>query len=236
MERLQKYLASCGIASRRKCEELILQGRVRVNGQLISELGLKIDPSKDIIEVDGEKIKEEEKVYIMLNKPFGIISSAKDEKGRPTVIDLVKGNVDKRVFPVGRLDFDTTGLIILTNDGQFANNVMHPKHHIKKTYHALVKGIPKDDDIIQLEKGIIIDGRVTLPAEIKLLSISNGNALFEVIIFEGRNRQVRKMFDQIGHPVLKLKRIAIGKLKLKNIKEGEFVFLDKNDIKKIFEE
>lgn len=229
-------MADCGVASRRKCEEIILQGRVKVNGKVVTELGFKVDPQKDEVFVDGRKIVPvQRKVYIMLNKPFGVISSARDDKGRTTVVDLVKDKVDVRVFPVGRLDFDTTGLIILTNDGEFAYKVMHPKHEIEKTYIALLEGVPTKDKIDQFEKGLLIDGRLTSPANFKILKIFKGKSLVEIKIHEGRNRQVRKMCDAIGHKVLKLKRVAIGKLKLGKLKEGEFVFLDEKMVNKIFE-
>ncbi|WAM30766.1 rRNA pseudouridine synthase [Caldicellulosiruptor naganoensis] len=236
MVRLQKFMADCGVASRRKCEEIILQGRVKVNGRTITELGFKVDPQKDEVLVDGKKlVPVQKKVYIMLNKPFGVISSAKDEKGRKTVVDLVKDKVDVRVFPVGRLDFDTTGLILLTNDGEFAYKVTHPKHDIEKTYIALIEGVPTKEEIEQFEKGLLIDGRLTSPAKFKVLKVFKGRSLVEIKIHEGRNRQVRKMCDAIGHRVLKLKRVAIGKLKLGKLKEGEFVFLDENMVNKVFE-
>lgn len=229
-------MAQCGIASRRKCEEIILQGRVKVNGKTVNQLGFKVDPEKDVVEVDGKRISlQMQKVYIMLNKPFGVISSAKDEKGRKTVVDLVKDKVNVRVFPVGRLDFDTTGLILLTNDGEFAYKVTHPKHDIEKTYIALIRGIPSKDEIEKFEKGLFIDGKMTAPAKFKILKLINGNSLVEIKIHEGRNRQIRKMCDQIGHEVLKLKRVAIGKLQLGKLKEGEFVFLDKEAANKVFE-
>ncbi|ADQ06912.1 pseudouridine synthase [Caldicellulosiruptor hydrothermalis 108] len=234
--RLQKFMAQCGVASRRKCEEIILQGRVKVNGKLVNQLGFKVDPEKDVVEVDGKRISlQRQKVYIMLNKPFGVISSAKDEKGRKTVVDLVKDKVNVRVFPVGRLDFDTTGLILLTNDGEFAYKVTHPKHDIEKTYIALIKGIPSKEEIERFEKGLLIDGKMTAPAKFKILKLINGNALVEIKIHEGRNRQIRKMCDQIGHKVLKLKRVAIGKLQLGKLKEGKFVFLDRDTANKVFE-
>ena len=155
-------MADCGVASRRKCEEIILQGRVKVNGRTITELGFKVDPQKDKVLVDGKKlVPVQKKIYIMLNKPFGVISSAKDEKGRKTVVDLVKDKVDVRVFPVGRLDFDTTGLILLTNDGEFAYKVTHPKHDIEKTYIALIEGVPTKEEIEQFKKGLFIDGKLT---------------------------------------------------------------------------
>ncbi|WAM32978.1 rRNA pseudouridine synthase [Caldicellulosiruptor morganii] len=236
MIRLQKFMADCGVASRRKCEEIILQGRVKVNGRTVTELGFKVDPQKDEVFVDGKKlVPVQKKIYIMLNKPFGVISSAKDEKGRKTVIDLVKDKVDVRVFPVGRLDFDTTGLILLTNDGEFAYKVTHPKHDIEKTYIALISGVPTRDEIERFEKGLVIDGKLTSPAKLKVLKVFKQSSLVEIKIHEGRNRQVRKMCDAIGHRVLSLKRVAIGKLKLGRLKEGEFVFLDENMANKVFE-
>lgn len=236
MIRLQKYMADCGIASRRKCEEIILQKRVSVNGKVVDRLGTKINPEKDEVCVDGKIVKPtNKKIYIMLNKPFGVISSVKDEKGRVSVIDLLKDKVKERVFPVGRLDFDTTGLILLTNDGELAYKVTHPKHDIKKTYIALIEGIPTDDDINKFERGLIIDGKPTAEAEFKILKVFSNRAFVQIKIHEGKNRQIRKMCEAIGHKVLRLKRIAIGGLKLGNLKEGEFVFLDEKMLKRIFE-
>ncbi|AIS52425.1 ribosomal large subunit pseudouridine synthase B [Thermoanaerobacter kivui] len=229
MERLQKYLAECGIASRRKCEEYILQGRVKVNGKVIKELGTKINPDVDIIEFDDKIVKRErEKIYIMLNKPTGYITSVKDQFGRPTVLDLVK--VKERIYPVGRLDYDTSGLLLLTNDGEIANILMHPRHQIDKTYIAKIKGVPTEEELNKFRNGIFINGYMTSKAEIKILDVKNGTSLVEIKIHEGKNRQVRKMCEAIGHPVISLKRIKIGELSLKGLKTGEWRYLTEKEI------
>ncbi|AAM24554.1 MAG: Pseudouridine synthase [Caldanaerobacter subterraneus] len=230
MVRLQKYLAECGIASRRKCEEYILQGRVKVNGKVVKELGTKIDPDVDIIEFDDKIVRrEEKKVYIMLYKPAGYITSVKDPFGRPTVLDLVK--VKERIYPVGRLDFDTSGLLLLTNDGELANILMHPKHEIVKTYVAKIKGIPTKEEMERFENGLIIDGRKTAKAKIRILNVKNGTSVVEIQIHEGRNRQVKKMCKAIGHPVIALKRTKIGELELKGLKPGEWRYLTEDEIR-----
>lgn len=219
--RLQKYLAECGVASRRKAEELISQGRVQVNGMIVTEMGKKVH-RQDEIHVDGKLVrKEEKKVYIALNKPVGYISSVKDQFGRPTVLDLVK-DINERVFPVGRLDYDTSGLLLVTNDGDFTYRFTHPKHEIKKVYEALVKGIPKREDIIRFEQGLRIDDYLSSPAKFKILKSDKETSTVEITIHEGKNRQVRKMCDKIGCPVLELKRIAIGKVSLGSLKEGSW--------------
>lgn len=230
MVRLQKYLAECGIASRRKCEEYILQGRVKVNGKVVKELGTKIDPDVDIIEFDDKIVRrEEKKVYIMLYKPAGYITSVKDPFGRPTVLDLVK--VKERIYPVGRLDFDTSGLLLLTNDGELANILMHPKHEIVKTYVAKIKGIPTKEEMERFENGLIIDGRKTAKAKIRILNVKNRTSVVEIQIHEGRNRQVKKMCKAIGHPVIALKRTKIGELELKGLKPGEWRYLTEDEIR-----
>jgi pseudouridine synthase len=230
MVRLQKYLAECGIASRRKCEEYILQGRVKVNGKVVKELGTKIDPNVDIIEFDGKIVRrEEKKLYIMLYKPAGYITSSKDPLGRPTVLDLVK--VKERIYPVGRLDFDTSGLLLLTNDGELANTLMHPKYEVVKTYVAKVKGVPTKEEMQRFENGLIIDGRKTSKAKIRLLSVKNGTSVVEIKIHEGRNRQVKKMCEAIGHPVIELKRTKIGDLELKGLKPGEWRYLTEEEVR-----
>lgn len=227
-ERIQKYLARCGVASRRKAEELVLSGKVKVNGSLIKEIIL-IDPEKDTVEVEGKKVKPEEKrVYIMLNKPTGVITSAKDQFGRRTVLDLV--NVKERIFPVGRLDYDTSGLIILTNDGEVANKLMHPSKEVNKVYVAEVLGVPTKEEMDKFKRGLKIEDYVTAPADIKILKNLGRTSVIEVIIHEGRNRQVRKMCDAIGHKVIKLKRIKIGEIELGNLKEGEWRYLNQNEI------
>jgi 23S rRNA pseudouridine2605 synthase len=228
-ERLQKFMASCGVASRRKCEELILAGKVKVNGILVSEVGIKIDPAKDLVEYEGKVIsKEENKVYIMLNKPEGYISSVKDEKGRPTILDIVK--VKERIYPIGRLDYDSSGLLILTNDGEIYNKIIHPRVELKKKYIAVVQGEISEKDINKFEIGIDIGGYITAPAELKVLSYEKDLSTVEISIHEGKNRQIRKMCAALNHEVLSLKRIAIGDIKLGYLKRGEFRILNENEV------
>ncbi|WP_154826822.1 pseudouridine synthase [Clostridium butyricum] len=231
-ERLQKYMASCGIASRRKCEELILLGKVKVNGNIIEELGFKVNPLKDIVEYDGRVItKEEKKVYIMLNKPEDVITSVKDEKDRKTVIDIVK--VNERIFPIGRLDYDSSGLILLTNDGELYNKIIHPRVELDKKYVAVVKGEVSLDDKEKFESGIDIGGYITAPAKLKMLEYSHRKDLstIEVCIHEGKNRQIRKMCSAINHEVMSLKRVSIGNIRLGQLKKGEYRYLNDEEMK-----
>ncbi|AQS04532.1 pseudouridine synthase [Clostridium beijerinckii] len=228
-ERLQKYLANCGVASRRKCEELIISGKVKVNGVIVNEVGIKVDPLKDMIEYDGKEIKKkEDKVYIMLNKPEGYISSVKDEKGRDTILDIVK--VNERIYPIGRLDYDSSGLLLLTNDGEIYNKIIHPRVEIIKRYVAVVKGEITDKDKIKFEIGIDIGGYITAPAELKVISYDKGVSTIEIGIHEGKNRQIRKMCAAIHHDVLSLKRISIGEIKLGYLKRGEYRKLNKEEL------
>ncbi|WP_026887412.1 pseudouridine synthase [Clostridium beijerinckii] len=228
-ERLQKYLANCGVASRRKCEELIISGKVKVNGVIVNEVGIKIDQLKDVIEYNGKEIKKkEDKVYIMLNKPEGYISSVKDEKGRATILDIVK--VNERIYPIGRLDYDSSGLLLLTNDGEIYNKIIHPRVEIIKRYVAVVKGEVTDKDKIKFEIGIDIGGYITAPAELRIISYDKGISTIEIGIHEGKNRQIRKMCAAIHHDVLSLKRISIGELKLGYLKRGEYRKLNKEEL------
>lgn len=220
-ERLQKYMASCGVASRRKCEEIILNGEVKVNGVVITELGTRVNPVEDKVEYKGSLItKEENKVYIILNKPEGYITSAKDEKGRKTVLDLVK--VNERIYPIGRLDYDSSGLILLTNDGDVYNKIIHPREELNKKYIAVVKGKVSKKDIDIFNKGIDIGGYITAPASLEVLSYANEKSTVEVCIHEGKNRQIRKMCTAINHEVLSLNRVSIGEIQLKYLKKGEW--------------
>ena len=231
-ERLQKYMASCGVASRRKCEEIILEGKVKVNGMVVTELGIKVNPLNDEIEYNGKIItKEEKKVYIMLNKPEGYISSVKDEKGRATILDIVK--VEERVYPIGRLDYDSSGLLLLTNDGEIYNKIIHPREELTKKYIAVVKGEVTNKDIDLFKKGIDIGGYVTAPAELKIISYDKDISTIEIGIHEGKNRQIRKMCAAINHEVLSLKRISIGELKLGYLKRGEWRELRAEEIEYI---
>ena len=228
-ERLQKYMASCGVASRRKCEEIILAGKVKVNGVLVNELGTKVNPLKDVVEYEGTIIsKEENKVYIMLNKPEGYISSVKDEKGRDTILDIVK--VKERIYPIGRLDYDSSGLLLLTNDGEIYNKIIHPRVEIVKKYIAVVNGEVTHDDIKEFEIGIDIGGYITAPAEVKIISYDKDISTIEIGIREGKNRQIRKMCGSLDHEVLSLKRISIGEIKLGYLKRGEYRDLNKDEI------
>lgn len=234
IERLQKYMAHCGVASRRKCEDIIIENRVKVNDVIISELGFKIDTSKDIVKVDDKEITvEEKKVYIALNKPEGYISTVKDENNRKTILDIVK--VDERIYPIGRLDYDTSGLILLTNDGDIYNKIIHPKFEKNKVYIAEIQGIPSSEDIKKFENGLDIGGYMTSKASIKVISSYKKTSEVEIVIHEGKNRQIRKMCSIINHPVIKLKRIEIGKIKLGNLKKGEWRYLNTDEIKMIFD-
>ncbi|AST59097.1 pseudouridine synthase [Thermoanaerobacterium thermosaccharolyticum] len=229
MERLQKYLAECGIASRRKCEQLILDGKIKVNGTVIKNLGIKIDPDKDIVEYDGRVVaKVQHNIYIMLNKPTGFITTVKDQFGRPSVLDIIK--IKDRIYPVGRLDCDTSGLLLLTNDGDIANKLMHPKHEIDKVYIAKIRGIPDDKDLDRFRNGLLLDNRLTAKAKIEILKKINNDALVKIVIHEGRNRQIRRMCELIGHPVMTLKRIKIGDLELGNLKVGQWRYLSGEEV------
>ena len=219
--RLQKYLSQSGVASRRASEEMIKQGRISVNGKVITEMGY-IVLENDTVAVDGNIVsKSERKVYILLNKPVGYVSTAKDQFGRPTVIDLVKG-IEQRLYPVGRLDYDTSGLIILTNDGDFTYSLTHPKHEIDKIYEATINGHPSEEEIKRFENGLVIEDYTTSKAKFKVKSRLDNKTIVEITIHEGKNRQVRKMCEAIGHKVLSLKRIAIGEVKLRDLEEGKW--------------
>ena len=233
-ERLQKYLAQCGVASRRKCEELILQGRVQVNGVTVTELGTKINSEKDKLKFDGKDIKQAQKlVYILLNKPIGYVTTADDQFGRDTVLDLVK--VKERIVPVGRLDMYTSGALILTNDGDFVYQVTHPKHEIEKTYTVTIKGIVQNSEVEQLRNGIKIDDYITKPARVKILKTDTekGISRLEITIHEGKNRQVRKMCEAVGRKVLALHRSKIGGIGVKDIELGKWRYLTANEVQQI---
>lgn len=228
--RLQKYIAQCGIASRRHAEELIKAGRVRVNGVKVTEMGTLVS-NQDKVEVDGKRIKKEKRlVYIMLNKPAGYVSTVSDPEGRKTVLDLIEG-VEERIYPVGRLDYDTTGLLILTNDGDFAYSSTHPGQETKKTYIAEVSGLPSNDTLRTLRKGVFLDGKATSPAEVEVVEIRDKSSVLKIVIHEGRKRQVKRMCEAVGHPVLKLERTAIGKLTLGSLRPGEWKYLSQQEIR-----
>ena len=234
-QRLQKYLASSGIDSRRKCEQLILEGKVEVNGKTVLELGTKIDPEIDEVKYNGKIVKpEEEKVYILLNKPIGYVTTVKEQFGRDKIIDLVK--VNKRLVPVGRLDMYTSGAIILTNDGEFVNKLTHPKNEVTKTYNVTVAGKIKEEEIKKLEKGIEIEGGyVTKPAEVKILKIDEQKNIsrIQIIIHEGKNRQIRKMCKAINKKVLALHRSKIGNIGVKDLKVGTWRYLTKKEVESL---
>ena len=208
MERLQKVIAHAGITSRRKAEELIIEGKVKVNGQVVTQVGTKVSPS-DKIEVEGVPLEREEKVYYLFYKPRGVISAVSDDKGRTVITDYFQ-DIKERVYPVGRLDYDTSGLLVVTNDGDFANLLMHPRYEIDKTYIAKIEGIPTKLELRKLEKGIKLEDGMTAPAKAKLISLDKRKqkSIVELTIHEGRNRQVRRMFEAIGFPVQKLRREA----------------------------
>ncbi|MGN7178412.1 pseudouridine synthase [Paenibacillus sp. FSL R5-0490] len=233
MERLQKVIAHAGVASRRKAEELMGEGRVRVNGKTVKELGVKVSPS-DRIEVDGIPLEREEPVYFLLYKPRGVISAVSDDKGRKVVTDFFEG-IKQRIYPVGRLDYDTSGILILTNDGEFANLLMHPSNEIEKVYVAKLKGIPSKEKMKSLQRGIVLEDGKTAPAKTKLLSMDKKKqtAIVEISIHEGRNRQVRRMFEAIGHPVLKLKRERYGFLTLQGLSAGDARELTAHEVKQL---
>ena len=228
--RLQKFLADTGIASRRKAEEYILQGKVKVNGQVVTNLGTKINPDKDVILYNEKKVEiKEKKVYLLLNKPENYVTTVNDQFNRPTVIDLLH-SVKERVYPVGRLDYNTSGLLLLTNDGELTYKITHPKHHIDKVYLATVKGVPGEASLNKLRRGVVIDDYKTAPAKVKMIRTSSNSATLQITIHEGRNRQVRKMCEAIGHPVISLKRIAIGEILLGDLPVGKFRSLTQKEI------
>lgn len=238
-ERLQKYMAKCGVASRRKCEELILAGKVKVNGAVINELGVKVLENRDIIEYNNSIITpEDRKRYIILNKPEGYITSLSDEKGRKTILDLVK--VKERIYPIGRLDYDSSGLLLLTNDGDIYNKIIHPRVELNKKYIAVCDGAFTESDIEKFKKGIDIDGYITAPANIRIIDVADSRdkrfsddakiSTVEITIHEGKNRQVRKMCAALNVPVLTLKRISVGELELGYLKRGEFRELTETEL------
>jgi 23S rRNA pseudouridine2605 synthase len=228
-ERLQKYMARCGVASRRKCEELITAGKVRVNNDLIKELGYKVNSDVDSVYVNERLVTpEEKKVYIALNKPDGYVSTVKDEKNRKTILDLV--NIDERIYPIGRLDYNTSGLIILTNDGEVYNKVIHPRSIVNKVYIALVDGYISEGDINKFNNGIDIGDYITAPADIQVLKQASNKSKVRITIHEGKNRQIRRMCEKINHPVISLQRISVGELQLGDLKPGEWRYLNQKEI------
>lgn len=235
--RLQKFLSTAGIASRRKCEEYILEGRILVNGQIVTELGTKVDPYKDEVTYNGKKVEmpQNDYVYVLLNKPIGYVTTANDQFGRDTVLDLVK-KVHRRLVPVGRLDMYTSGALILTDDGDFVYKVTHPKHEITKTYTVTLVGIIKEEDVQKLRDGVVIDDDyITKPADSKIIKIDKekNQSRLEIRIHEGKNRQVRKMCNSIGYKVLALHRSKIGNVGVKDLRIGNFRYLTTKEVDSI---
>jgi 23S rRNA pseudouridine2605 synthase len=249
VERLQKLLSSAGVASRRASEDLIRGGRVSVNGIIVTELGTKADPSEDDIRVDGRRIRvEARRLYILLNKPRGYVTTRRDPQGRPTVLDLVK-NVREYVYPVGRLDYDSEGLLILTNDGDLAARLTHPRHEVERVYEARVRGVPDGHALERLARGIVIDGRRTAPARVRLvqqrspqqhgrnpaqaMGRTDQQSTVEIALHEGRQRQVRRMFDAVGHPVVRLRRVRIGPIEDRDLAPGRARPLTAQEVDKL---
>lgn len=232
MERLQKRIANTGYVSRRKAEELITLGKVKVNGVVIRELGTKVSGT-DTIEVEGNILEEStKKVYYLLNKPRGVISSVTDDKNRKTVVSLIA--TEERIYPVGRLDYDTTGLLLLTNDGEIANLLMHPKNEVEKTYVAKIEGVLTPSEFYGLKKGIVIEGRKVVPTHLKVRKTSEDSQIIEISIIEGRNHIVKKIFESLHHPVSKLKREGYAFLSLGNLKSGEYRELSLKEVKRLY--
>lgn len=232
-ERLQKLLAKAGIASRRGAEQLIRAGRIAINGATVTELGVKADPDHDHITCDGAPILFEQKMYVLLNKPSGYVTTMSDPQGRPIVADLLAA-IPQRLFPVGRLDLETEGALLMTNDGELGNAILHPRFEVNKTYEAWVAGFPSAQHLQQLERGIVLEGIKTYPARLRILKRRTNQTLVEIIIHEGKKRQVRKMFQAINHRVVHLRRTAYGQLRLGTLAPGKYRVLDRNDLKKIF--
>lgn len=236
MERLQKVMAQAGIASRRKSEAIILAGRVKVNDKVITELGFKVDPDSDEIIVDGRPLRKQAHVYILFHKPKGVISSVKDPEGRKVVTDFMHG-IKQRVYPVGRLDYDTEGLLLLSNDGEFTHLLTHPRHEIPKTYYATVKGVPHGSVLEQLKRGVMLEDGMTAPAEVDYVDIADdqSKSVIAITIHEGRNRQVRRMLEAVHCPLLKLRRVAFGFLTLEGVPRGKYRLLKPKEVKELIQ-
>nr|NSL46582.1 rRNA pseudouridine synthase [Dendrosporobacter quercicolus DSM 1736] len=231
MERLQKVISQAGIASRREAEELIKAGRVTVNGAVVTELGTKVFPGKDRVAVDGKRLTTEEHVYLMLNKPKGVITTVKDPGKRQTVIDYLK-DIPQRIYPVGRLDFNTEGLLLLTNDGALTNSLIHPSHKVFKTYLAKVKGIPPEEKLDLLRIGIKLEDGITAPAQLYIVAVDQvkNSATLEITIHEGKNRQIRRMCEAIGYPIRQLKRTKFAGLTLNGLRRGQYRHLSEDEV------
>ncbi|WP_459841644.1 pseudouridine synthase [Halanaerocella petrolearia] len=234
MKRLQKLMAHAGIASRRKSEEIIKDGRVKINGEVVTELGIKVDPLQDTIKVDGQKLEQEKPVYLLLNKPQDVITTVDDPQGRKTVVDLV--DVKERVYPVGRLDYDTEGLLLLTNDGDVTYALTHPSHQVGKKYIATVEGAVDDEAIDKLEEGVKLKDGWTAPAQAELVVEMGSRSIISLEVHEGRKHQVKRMCKKVGHSVLELKRIKVGPLTLdQQLKPGQYRNLTKEEVAKLKE-
>ncbi len=228
--RLQKYLAYCGVGSRRKCEDLIKQGKIKVNGKIIITPGYKINPEKDFVKYNEKIVKLENKIYIVLNKPKNYICSTTDEKGRKTVIELLKPKIKQRIYPVGRLDFDTTGCLILTNDGEFAEKIMHPKYGIEKKYILKIKGRLDENKLLKIKNGIKIEGKLIKPKEVKVLFKKEKNDIILITVTEGMNHLIKKICETVGLTLIWLKRDSVGIVTTKGLEYGEWRFLTKKEI------
>src|SRR6056297_13005 len=229
MERLQKVMAHAGVASRRKSEEIIAEGRVKVNGVVVTEMGTKVDPSQDTIEVDGEEIEKETKTYLKLHKPRGYVTTVNDPQGRQKVMDLIHG-IDKRIYPVGRLDLDSSGLLLLTNVGDLTHKITHPSHELDKEYMVVVNGELSQKELKRFKNGIQLEEGKTSPAKIEMVNQDPKNTTYQVIIHEGMNRQIRRMFDQLGYQVVSLIRVRIGNISLGSLKPGEYRKLSSKEL------
>jgi 23S rRNA pseudouridine2605 synthase len=233
--RLQRFLALAGVASRRASETLIPSGRIKVNGKIVTQLGSVIDPERDVVEVDDRRVEIEPKLYVLLNKPAGYLTTASDERGRPTVSDLV-ADLPVRVYAVGRLDLDTEGVLLMTNDGDLAYRLAHPRFGVEKKYHAVVSGKPGPADIEALRAGVDIGGAVTSPARVRIVKPGSRESTLEIVIHEGRKRQIKRMCKAVGHPVVRLRRIEYGGIGPGNLKPGRYRMLTKKEVEHLQEE
>ncbi|NLZ38800.1 MAG: rRNA pseudouridine synthase [Firmicutes bacterium] len=235
-ERLQKFLAKAGVSSRRAGEKLIREGRVKVNGRIITQMGFTVDPAVDLVEVDNRPVKPvKQKEYIILHKPVGFVTTMNDPFGRPTVRDLLQG-IKRRIFPVGRLDLNSSGLLVMTNDGELANRLMHPSFGVEKEYLVRVDGLPGPEALEKLAKGVLLDDGLTMPAKVRLIKAGRPTSVLSLVLKEGRNRQVRRMLEAVNHPVLSLKRIRFGPLTLKGLKSGQWRRLTAAEVKALKKE
>jgi 23S rRNA pseudouridine2605 synthase len=233
-ERLQKVISHAGIVSRREAERLITEGRVAVNGCIVTQLGTKVEPTRDKINVDGRLVKSfPGKVYVLMNKPAGYVSTLKDPQERPVVTDLLD-RINTRVFPVGRLDYDAEGVLLLTNDGELAHRLQHPRYGISRTYEVKVKDVPANSELSSLRKGVRLEDGITLPAKAKFLKKTTINCWLKITLYEGKNRQVKRMCAAIGHPVLKIKRVSLGPLSLGDVSRGKYRHLTQDEVKELY--